>query len=250
VPLEDAEIKRVLAVTAHPDDVDFMAAGAIGAMTDRGVQVAYCICTDGDAGGFDPSVSREEMGRIRRREQTEAALEVGVTELHFLGFPDGRLEPSLELRREISRVIRIVRPDVVITQSPDRNYESVYASHPDHRACGGAALDAVYPDARNPFAHPELAAAGHEAWAVPEVWLSASPGQGEKVIDVTEQFDRKIAALLRHASQKPPEAPDDLDKARDFLQDMMRGWMGANALQGGLAEGRLAETYKVVPTAG
>jgi LmbE family N-acetylglucosaminyl deacetylase len=241
VSLTEDEITRVLAVTAHPDDVDFGAAGTVATMTDRGVHVAYCVCTDGDAGGFDHEIDRREIPRIRRREQTEAAAEVGVTELHFLGHRDGRLEASLALRRDIARVIRQVRPDVVITQSPDRNYARVFASHPDHRAAGGAALDAVYPDARNPFGFTELAAEGLPPWTVREVWLMASPAQlVDTYVDVTDTVERKLAALRRHESQ--------LQDGGAGLAELIHGWLAANATAAGLPEGRLAEAYQRVVT--
>jgi LmbE family N-acetylglucosaminyl deacetylase len=232
-------VERVLVITAHPDDVDFGAAGSVATFVDQGSEVAYCIVTDGDAGGFDPAVPRAEIPGIRRGEQTAAAAVVGVSELHFLGHPDGRVEATLDLRRDISRVIRQVRPQRVITQSPDRNLKRMFASHPDHRAVGAAALDAVYPDARNPFAFPELAAEGLEAWTVDEVWLMAGP-DADMFVDITDVFDRKLKALLSHASQLPD--PDSVD-AR------MRGWATANAAAGGLAEGRLAEAFLLVPTA-
>ena len=153
----------VLVITAHPDDLDFGAAGTIAMWTDSGVKVSYCICTDGDAGGFDPAVPRSEIPGIRRAEQTAAAAEIGVKaeDIHFLGYPDGALLVTLDLRRDISRVIRQVRPQIVVTQSPVRSFERIYASHPDHLAAGEAALCAVYPDARNPFAHTTLT---EEAW--------------------------------------------------------------------------------------
>jgi LmbE family N-acetylglucosaminyl deacetylase len=233
VPLE-----RILIVVAHPDDVDFGAAGSIAAWTDQGVQVSYCLVTDGDAGGFDESVSRADMARIRRAEQTEAARHVGVTDLHWLGYPDGRVVPSLELRRDISRVIRQVRPQRVITQSPQRNWQRIFASHPDHLAAGEATLCAVYPDARNPFAHPELLAEGLEAHTVPEVWIMGGP-EADTVVDVTDTFPRKVAALRQHVSQV---------SHREDLEDMLRGWLTAIAKANGLPDGRLAEAYRVVPT--
>ena len=115
--------ERVLVVTAHPDDVDFGSAGSVATWTDAGVHVTYCIVTDGDAGGFDATISRAEMAEIRRAEQTTAAKHVGVSDLVFLGYPDGRVEPTLDLRRDISRVIRQVRPQRVVSQSPERNYQ-------------------------------------------------------------------------------------------------------------------------------
>ena len=151
----DAGVERILIVTAHPDDVDFGSAGSVATWTDKGIDVAYCICTSGDAGGFDDT-PRHEMGPLREAEQRAAAAAVGVTDVRFLGYPDGRLTPSLDLRRDISRVIRQVRPQRVLTSSPERFWDRIGASHPDHMTVGEATLRAVYPDARNPFAHPEL----------------------------------------------------------------------------------------------
>jgi LmbE family N-acetylglucosaminyl deacetylase len=238
--LDDADIDRILVVTAHPDDVDFGAGGTVATWTKAGYEVTYCIVTNGDAGGFDPDVPRSEIAGIRQAEQRAAAAEVGVTDVRFLGYADGRVVPSLELRRDISRVIREVRPQRLLTQSPQRNYERIYASHPDHLACGEATLCAVYPDARNPFAHPELAAEGHEAWTVSETWLMSSPGAGHAV-DVTDVYDRKMAALRSHVSQLPG-VPGELDQ-------MLRDWMGANARAAGLPEGTLAEAFQILDTA-
>src|SRR3954449_808135 len=168
--LED-DVERILLVTAHPDDVDFGSAGSVARWTDAGTEVAYCICTNGEAGGLDASVPRATMAEIRQAEQRAAAKVVGVTDVTFLGYPDGRLETPIALRRDISRVIRRVRPQRVVSQSPERNFQRMYASHPDHLAAAEATLCAVYPDARNPFAHPELAQEGWDAWPVPEVWI-------------------------------------------------------------------------------
>jgi LmbE family N-acetylglucosaminyl deacetylase len=232
------DVARVLMVMAHPDDVDFSAAGTVATWTDAGIEVTYLIVTDGDAGGFDDDVPREEIAPLRRAEQRAAAKCVGVTDVRFLGYPDGRVEATLDLRRDIARVIRQVRPDRVVLPSPERNYQRLAPSHPDHRAVGSAALDAVYPDARNPYAFPELRAEGHEAWTVREVWISAS-ASAEHVVDITEVFDRKVAALRAHASQ--------ISETFD-LEKMLRGFLSANAERGGLAEGRLAEAFQVIPS--
>ena len=162
-------------VTAHPDDVDFGAAGTVAAFTSAGVDVTYCIVTNGDAGGSDRTMSRAEMAALRQDEQRAAAAVVGVSDVRFLAHPDGMVQASLELRRDISRVIRQVRPERVITQSPERNWAAIFASHPDHLAAGEAAVCAVYPDARNPFAHPELLDEGLEPWSVAQLWVM-SPG--------------------------------------------------------------------------
>ena len=236
--LEDSEVKRILAINAHPDDVDFSAAGTVALWTDAGIEVTYCIVTDGDAGGYDESVPREEIAPMRRAEQTAAAKCVGVSDLRFLGYPDGRVEATLGLRRDLARVIRQVRPDRVLCPTPERNYTRIPASHPDHRAVGSAALDAVYPDARNPFAFPELLAdEGLEAWTVREVWMGAS--RPNHYSDVTSTFARKIAALRAHESQTGH---------MEGLEEFLRGWLARNAAEAGWPEGRLAEAFQVMET--
>jgi LmbE family N-acetylglucosaminyl deacetylase len=231
-------VDRVLVVAAHPDDIDFGAGATVAAWTEAGVEVAYCIVTHGDAGGFD-ATPRAEIPVIRESEQRAAAKAVGVTDLTFLGHPDGRLYVTHDLRRDITRQIRRVRPQRVLTQSPQRSWQRIFASHPDHLATGEATLCAVYPDARNPFAHPELLAdEGLDAWTVAEVWMMGGP-QPNHYVDVTDTFDRKVAALRAHASQTA-HIPD--------LEGMLRGWNGANATAGGLPEGRLAETFQIMAT--
>lgn len=232
-------VERVLVVVAHPDDVDFGAAGTIATFTEAGLHVSYCIVTDGDAGGFDPDVPRSAIGGIRQAEQRAAAKAVGVEDVVFLGYPDGALVVSLELRRDISRVIRQKRPHRILVQSPERNWDRIYASHPDHLAAGEAALCAVYPDARNPFTHLELAAEGHEAWTVGEVWVMSSGSGANRYVDVTDVFDRKIEALRAHESQTAHMAD---------LEGMLRGWLGMNAHAGGLGDDRLAEAFRVIDT--
>jgi LmbE family N-acetylglucosaminyl deacetylase len=235
----DRAVHRLLVVTAHPDDVDFGAAGTIATLTDAGVEVAYCIVTDGDAGGFDPEIPRSEIPRIRREEQTAAAKELGVVELNFLGYPDGALVASLELRRDISREIRRFRPDVVMCQNPQRDFNRIYGSHPDHLAAADAAISAVYPDARNPFTFTELMAEGFEPHSAWQVWMMGGPTPN-KWVDTTDHFDRKIRALLCHASQLPDP---------DGMQVRIRAWNEAVAASGGLPAGRTAELFQVVETA-
>jgi LmbE family N-acetylglucosaminyl deacetylase len=225
--LDDSEIARVLSITAHPDDVDFGAAGTIARWTEAGIEVTYCVVTDGNAGGFDEDFPRAEMAALRRAEQIAAAKCVGVHDVRFLGYPDGRVEATLDLRRDLARVIRQVR--------------RMGASHPDHRAVGSAALDAVYPDARNPFAFPELREQeGLAAWKVSEVWIAGSPSP-TNFVDVTATFTRKIAALRAHQSQTGHL--DDLD-------ERIRGWLTRAAALGGLPEGHLAEAFQVLDTQG
>lgn len=233
--------ERVLAVGAHPDDIDFCAAGTIAQWVRQGVSVSYCVVTDGDAGGFDPSVPRSEIPAIRRREQRDAAAEVGIEQVVFLGYPDGRVVLSPELRRDLTRVIRQVRPDLVICHSPERVWEGrVNYNHPDHFAAGEATLCAVYPDARNRFAHPELTDEGLEPHMVSSVWV-IEPLSPNRVVDISGTFELKLAALARHVSQLPSGA------------ERMRPHMEAEARRlARLAPGyelALAETFRAVVTA-
>ena len=238
--LDDADLTRILSITAHPDDVDFGVAGTIARWTEAGIEVIYCVVTDGDAGGTDEDFPRAEMPALRRAEQVAAAKCVGVQDVRYLGYPDGRVEATLDLRRDLARMIRQVRPDRVVCPSAERNYARLGASHPDHRAVGSAALDAVYPDARNPFAFPELREReGLAPWKVREVWISGSPSPTHYV-DVTATFGRKIAALRAHESQTGQ---------MDDLEERIRGWLTRSATLGGLPEGHLAEAFQVLDTA-
>jgi len=239
-PLPDAEIERALVVTAHPDDVDFGAAGTVAGWTDAGIEVAYCVLTRGDAGGFDDT-PRERMPILREAEQRAAAQAVGVKDVTFLGYPDGQLYVTHELRRDITRQIRRFRPQRVLCPSPERNWQRIGISHPDHRAAGEATLCAVYPDARNPFAHPELLAEeGLAEWSVREVWMIGAPRPlVNHYVDITDLFDRKLEALRAHVSQTG-HRPD--------LSGMVRGWLAATAQAGELPEGRLAEAFHVIST--
>ncbi|AFR11166.1 PIG-L deacetylase family protein [Nocardiopsis alba] len=230
--------ERALVVMAHPDDADFSCAGTVALWTDAGTEVVYLMVTDGEAGGDELTLDSAEIGAMRREEQRRAAAEVGVKDVRFLGYPDGRVEATLDLRRDISRVIRQVRPQRVIIPSPERDWDSVAASHPDHMATGEAAMNAVFPDSRNPHAHRELLAEeGLAPWTVPEVWVIGGPGHHT---DITEVFERKVAALAAHESQISDIAE---------LEPMLREWMGANAAGAGLPEGSLAEVFRVVNTA-
>ncbi|MDE3008942.1 MAG: PIG-L family deacetylase [Acidobacteriota bacterium] len=233
----DESITRALVVVAHPDDVDFGSAGTIATLTASGVEVSYCLVTSGDAGGDGSTSTNEERAAEREREQTLAAKEVGVTDLTFLRWPDGRVEVTLELRRAIAGVIRRVKPDLVITQSPERNYERIFASHPDHLAAGEATLRAVYPDARNPHAFPELLREGLEPHTVGLVWLAGTAPT--MVVDITDHFERKVAALRQHVSQVGE---------REGLEEMIRTWTRTTAKMAGLKKGRLAEGFRVVIT--
>jgi len=233
----------VLVVTAHPDDVDFGAAGTMAAFTSAGVEVTYCIVTNGDAGGSDREMSRADMAALRQDEQRAAAAAVGVRDVRFLGHPDGMVQPTLELRRDVSRVIRQVRPERVVTQSPERNWSSIFASHPDHLAAGEAAVCAVYPDSRNPFAHPELLdVEGLEPWHVSELWIMGPAAADPSAqafgiaVDTSATVERKVEALLSHRSQIPDP---------DAVAERVREWARDQAARAGLPDGSSAELFRV-----
>lgn len=217
---------RILIIVAHPDDIDFSSGGTVARWVAEQNSVAYCVCTDGDAGGFDEAVGRGQMAELRRKEQRAAADVYGVDEIDWLGHPDGRVYVTHELRRDISRSIRRHRPDRVVVPPAARNLRNTYGSHPDHLAVGEAAMCAVYPDARNPFAHPELLAdEGLEPWSVGETWV-IHPGPGaDQYVDVTDHIDAKIAALRAHESQTARmEDLGDRTRAWAFSQARAAGW--------------------------
>ena len=232
-------VERILVVMGHPDDVDIGIAGSVATWTDAGIAVVYAIVTDGDAGGAELGIPRSEMGPLRRDEQRAAAVAVGVDEVHFLGYPDGRVEATLDLRRDLARVIRRVRPQRVVAMNPVLNLDRIHAAHPDHRATGLATLDAVFPDARNRWAHTELLDEGLEPHTVDEVWLDSAAPKPSHYTDVTDAVGRKIDALLSHKSQMADPAA---------IETMVRSWLAANAELAGLPEGRFAEIVRVVDT--
>ncbi len=235
-PLPDEEIKRILVVMAHPDDCDFGAGGTIAHWTSRGIEVSYCIITNGDQGGESSDFPLEEMAQVRQREQRAAGKELGVDNVTYLNYRDGSLFPSLELRKEIVREIRRAKPDRMVVQSPERNWERIFASHPDHLAAGETAIQAVYPDARNPYAFTDLKDAGFEPWRVRELWITGSP-QPNHFVDITDTFPKKMAALRAHVSQTAHNKE---------LEEMVRSWGEKNAEAQGLPAGRIVEIFKVV----
>jgi LmbE family N-acetylglucosaminyl deacetylase len=226
--------RRVLVVVAHPDDIDFGMAGTVATLTAGGADVTYCLVTSGEAGPPE-DMDRDELRRLRETEQRAAAAIVGVDDVRFLGHPDGRVEATLDLRRDLSRVIRDVRPDLVLCQSGDRVWDRMYFSHPDHLAVGEATACAVYPDARNPWAHPELLAEGYAPHAVERMWVGGL--DANHFVDITDVFDRKVAALRAHASQV---------SARDGLEQLLRDWSTGHARLASWAPGRLAEAFREI----
>lgn len=225
---------RALAVLAHPDDIDFNAAGTVAKWVKDGLQVTYLLVTSGDAGGFG-SVPRNEIASTRRREQIEAARIVGVTDVRFLeGYPDGKVQVTEDLVRDIVRVIRDVRPHRVMSMSAERDWYHIHQGHPDHLAVGEATARAVYPAARNPFAFPELAANENlQSWTVEELWIQAHP-RPNHAEDIADQIELKTRAVLAHTSQHPN--PDGIAEA------LLRR-MHDNAQSMGLPQERIVETF-------
>lgn len=233
-PQPDTDIERVLVVAAHPDDADFGAAGTLASFVAQGIEVTLLCVTHGEQGAR-PDADISTIPALREREQRAASAALGVSDVRFLDHRDGWVQPSFDLQRDIVRVIRDVRPQRILSQSPERNYDRIFSSHPDHLAAGEAALRAAYPAAENPFAWPEL---GLDFWHVGEVWLMAHPEPNHPV-DITDFFDAKVAALREHKSQTGHRG--------DQLPDMLRQWGNMTAERFGLGEDRIAEAFFIVP---
>ena len=196
---------RVLGIFAHPDDSEFSCGGAAALWADQGAQITYVIITNGAAGSNDPSQDLAELVRIREAEQRAACAVLGVQELIFLGYADGTLQPTIELRRELTRIIRRLKPDRVITGDPTAVfYGTEYINHPDHRAAAEAAIYAIFPSAVTRPIFPELLAEGYDPHQVKEVYISGDDTQNNIHIDISSTLERKIEALRCHKSQLDP----------------------------------------------
>jgi len=195
--------RRVMVIMAHPDDPEFACAGTVCRWAREGSEVIYVLATRGEAGSDDTSLSAEQLAQVREKEQREAARILGVSDVVFLNYPDGSVVAGLDLRRDLARQIRRWRPDVVITTDPTLRYRHTHLSHPDHRAVGDAALDAIFPDARNPRQFPELLQEeGLEPHRVREVYIAwGGETDADVSVDITDCFEQKIAALRAHRSQ-------------------------------------------------
>jgi LmbE family N-acetylglucosaminyl deacetylase len=205
--------QRILVIVAHPDDIEFGIAGSVAHWVDEGVQVTYGIVTDGAAGSNEPGIDLKALAQQRQAEQRTAAATVGVHDVHFLGYPDGVLQPTMALRRDLTRLIRQVKPDRVVCQDPSTVFAGDdYINHPDHRAAGEAAIYAVFPSAETRPVFPELLEEGCEPHHVSELYLTLTM-QPNTHIDITTTIDRKIAALLCHKSQVGVE-----------VEEWVRGW--------------------------
>jgi len=194
-----------MVITAHPDDSEFTVAGTVARWVREGWQVIYVICTDGSRGSNDPAMPPERIKAIRQVEQNEAASILGVREVIFLNYEDGTLQPTLELRRDLTRLIRRYRPDIVICSDPTRYFHrNLYVNHPDHRAAGEAALYAIFPSAGTRFIFSELLEEGLEPHKVQEIYLSGTL-EPDTWVDITDTVELKVAALQAHRSQVDPQ---------------------------------------------
>lgn len=207
--MSEQELEKIgMVIVAHPDDAEFGAAGTVAAWVRDGWEMHYVICTDGSGGGSDLATdvsleARHQISQIRKKEQRAACDVLGVKEVIFLDYPDGQLQPSLDLRRDIVRVMRRYRPTRVIIQSPDRSWTPVMSTgryHPDHLAAGQAALSAIYPACQNPWDFPELLEEGLQPHRVREIYIMGAPTQNYNT-DTSATFELKLAALRAHISQ-------------------------------------------------
>lgn len=208
-------LERALVVISHPDDAEFGAGATIALLTAAGARVDYVVTTDGSKGTEDPDMTPERLAATRMAEQRAAADILGVSEIVHLGYPDGYLTPSLELRRDITRQIRRFRPDLVITQNPQRRVDhNPFIGHPDHLATGEATLASVYPAARDHLNFPELWTDERlEPWKVRQV-LVAGVEHPNLWLDVSDTFETGLRSILAHTSQVDPDAVSERMRER------------------------------------
>ncbi|MCC7207396.1 MAG: PIG-L family deacetylase [Anaerolineae bacterium] len=222
-----------MVIVAHPDDIEFSCAGTIARWVRDGAEVCYVLVTSGDVGIATPGMTKAEAARIREAEQTAAAAVVGVHNVVYLRHPDGMVEATMELRRQLVREIRRFRPDTVITGDPTALFVGEgYINHPDHRAVALAAIDAIFPAAGQPNLFEELEAEGLKAHKPYKVYVQ-SWGEATTWVNISDTIDLKIEALRQHKSQM-----GDWDPA-----DMVRQWAG-DAAKG--KEMAYAEQYRVI----
>ena len=212
---------RAMVVVAHPDDADWGCSGSAAKWARLGWEVVYVLCTDGSKGTEDRSLTGAQLSAIRHEEQVEAGRKLGLKTVEFLDFPDGYLEPTIELRRAIVRVIRKHRPHILLTTNPKRDLSTGgYIGHPDHFAAGEATLSAVFPSARDHLWDTEMLADGLEPWKVHQVWVMMFGEEADHYHPLEAQdVETSIEALLSHRSQidNPEEVPKWMRKWRTEL---------------------------------
>ena len=207
-------IQNILVIMAHPDDAEFCCGGVIKQHTSKGGTATYVVLTGGDKGNHDLGVTVSQVVEKRMEEQRRAAAVLGVADVIFMGEEDGFLQPTRELRKRLVRVIRQLRPDVVICQNPDAYFRGDnYINHPDHRNAGIATIEAIFPAAGNPMFFPDLLAEGLAPHSIRELWICMIDDPNHKV-DITAEIDIKIAALRQHVSQF-----DSLDEMEKWVRE-------------------------------
>jgi LmbE family N-acetylglucosaminyl deacetylase len=228
----DLEIERAMVIYAHPDDAEFMVAGTVAKWAKAGVEVTYCMVTNGASGSQDPDMTREKLRDTRYAEQREAAKILGVRHVVFLGYEDGYLYPTLEVRRDVARQVRIHKPDVIIAMDPQFRVSDEYINHPDHIAAGEVALRTINPDASTRQMFPELWRDEKLEPHKPKALFLETLSDGGTVIDITDTMDTKIRALLVHRSQLGPDA-----------EEWVRDW---NKRTGKSAGYKFGESFRVI----
>lgn len=230
----DKDFSRGMVVVAHADDAEFGCSGTVAKLCAAGWEMVYVMCTDGSKGSSDREITQRQLASIRRKEQQNAGKTLGLKDVVFLDYEDSMLQPTLALRKDIAREIRRYKPDVLITMYPMRNLDGGWGvGHPDHMAAGEAALQAVFPTARDHMTFPDLLEAGFEPHKVAEVWIIGHP-QPDLYVDVTQHMDTSVAALMQHKSQM-----NGRDEA--WANEMMRRWRRERGVGRGI---QYAEAFK------
>ena len=229
---KDLDIERAMVIYAHPDDAEFSVAGTVAKWAKAGVEITYCMVTNGASGSQDPDITREKLRDVRYAEQRKAAKVLGVKHVVFLGYEDGYLYPTLEVRKDVARQVRIHRPDVIIAMDPTVRLSDEYVNHPDHIAAGEVALRTINPDASTRQMFPELWRDEKLEPHKPKALFLETFGDEGTVVDISDTMETKIKALLLHRSQLGPEA---------------EGWVRAwNKRTGKSAGYRYGESFRIL----
>ena len=229
---KDLDIERAMVIYAHPDDAEFSVAGTVAKWAKAGVEITYCMVTNGASGSQDPDMTREKLRDVRYAEQRKAAKVLGVKHVVFLGYEDGYLYATLEVRKDVARQVRIHRPDVIIAMDPTVRLSDEYVNHPDHIAAGEVALRTINPDASTRQMFPELWRDEKLEPHKPKALFLETFGDEGTVVDISDTMETKIKALLLHRSQLGPEA---------------EGWVRAwNKRTGKSAGYRYGESFRIL----
>ncbi len=239
---DEKQPRRVMAIMAHPDDVEFICGATIAKWASEGQEITFVLGTSGDKGSADPSFNSEKLMETREAEQRAAADVLGVKNVAFLRMRDAELVADLETRKKITRVIRQYKPDAVVCQDPTARFQGSYIQHPDHLAMGEAVLAAIYPSARDRLTFPELLDEGLEPHKVSEVYVAAGDQNVDHFVDVTDFLDKKFEALRAHASQMGEWNPAEM--VRQWSRDAaalarLRNYPGAQEME-------YAEAFKYI----